>query len=87
MASEYIKKDNQCIPIGGKADIVDGKKIKAGCWYIVENSKWVQVDFTDGIFARVISNKKDVKKVKTDGGKVLFVVIKVHGETCKRERI
>ena len=73
MASEYIKKDDELIPIGGKADIVDGKKIKAGSWYIVENAEWVEVDFTDGIFSRVISDKKGVKKVKTDNGDVLFI--------------
>ena len=91
MASEYIKKDDELIPIGGKADIVDGKKIKAGSWYIVENAEWVEVDFTDGIFSRVISDKKGVKKVKTDNGDVLFVVSddkgnSAHGETIKEAR-
>jgi len=91
MASEYIKKDEKYIPIGGKADIVDGKKLKSGCWYIVENGKWVEVDFSDGIFSRVISNKSGVKKAKTDDGKVLFVVSdengnSAHGETIKEAR-
>jgi hypothetical protein len=74
-----------------KADIVDGKKIKADSWYIVESSKWVEVDFTDNIFSRVISNKAGVKKVKTDNGKILFVVHdengnSAHGETIKQAR-
>jgi hypothetical protein len=89
MASEYIIKDGKCIPVGGKADIVDGKILKADCWYIVENGKWVQVDFTDGIFSRVISNRKGVKKVKTDNGQILFVVSddkgnSAHGETIAK---
>jgi hypothetical protein len=91
MASEYVKKDGKLIPIGGKADIVDGKKLKAGCWYIVEDGKWVEVDFSDNIFSRVISNKAGVKKVKTDDGKVLFVVHdengnSAHGKTIKEAR-
>ena len=91
MASEYIIKDRKYIPIGGKADLVDGKKIKAGCWYIVEDGKWVEVDFTDNIFSRVISNKAGVKKVKTEQGKVLFVVSddngnSSHGETIAKAR-
>jgi hypothetical protein len=91
MASEYIKKDDKLIPIGGKADIVDGKKLKAGSWYIVENGAWQEVDFSDGIFSRVISNKAGVKKVKTEDGKVLYVVGDengnfAHGETIKEAR-
>ena len=74
MTSEYIIKDGEYIPIGGKADIVDGKKIKVDCWYIVENGEWVEVDFTDGVFSRLISNKKGIKKVKTDNGDILFLV-------------
>ena len=89
MASEYIIKDGKYIPVGGKADIVDDIKIKADCWYIVENGKWIQVDFTDNIFSRVISNKKGVKKVKTDNGQILFVVSddkgnSAHGETIAK---
>ena len=34
MASEYVKKDEKFIPVGGKADLIDGKKLKANCWYI-----------------------------------------------------
>ena len=91
MASEYIIEYGKKIPIGGKADIVDGKKLKAGRWYIVENSEWVEVDFTDGMFSRVISNKSGVKKVKTDNGKILFIVSdengnSAHGETIKQAR-
>ena len=91
MASEYVKKDNKFIPIGGKADIVDGKKLKAQIWYIVENAKWAEVDFTDNIFSYVLSNKAGVKKVKTEQGKILFVVSdsngnSSHGETIAKAR-
>jgi hypothetical protein len=91
MASEYIFKDGSYIPIGGKANIVDGKKLKSGCWYIVESGDWVEVDFTDGIFSRVISNKSGVKKVKTDDGKTLYIVSDkngnhAHGKTIKEAR-
>jgi hypothetical protein len=91
MASEYIIKDNKVIPIGGKADIVDGEKLKADRWYIVENSEWVEVDFTDGIFSYVLFNKKGVKKVKTEQGNILFVVSddngnSAHGKTLKEAR-
>ena len=91
MASEYVIKDGKQIPVGGKADIVDGKTIKPGCWYIVESGKWVEVDFTDGVFSRVISNRAGVKKVKTENGKVLYVVSddngnSAHGETIAKAR-
>jgi hypothetical protein len=91
MASEYAKVDGKFIPIGGKADIVDGKKIKANQWYIVEGGKWTAVDFSDGIFSRVISNKAGVKKVKTDNGDILYVVHdengnSAHGKTIKEAR-
>ena len=91
MASEYIKKDNELIPVGGKADIVDGKILKPNRWYIVEKGKWIEVDFTDGVFSYVLSNKKGVKKVKTDDGKTLYVVSddngdSAHGETIKKAR-
>ncbi len=87
MASEYVVKDGKAIPIGGKADIVDGKKLKAERWYIVEKAKWVEVDFSDGIFSRVISNKAGVKKVKTDDGKVLFVVSDENGNSAHGKTI
>ena len=91
MASEYIYKDGNCIPVGGKADIVDGKKIKASCWYIVEGGKWVEVDFSDGIFSRVISTRNGAKKIKTANGDVLYVVSdengnSAHGKTIKEAR-
>jgi hypothetical protein len=91
MASEYIIKDDKYIPIGGKADIVDGKKLKADSWYIVENGAWQEVDFTDDVFSRVISNKGGIKKVKTDNGKVMFIVGDengnfAHGDTIKEAR-
>jgi len=91
MASEYVKKDGIYIPVGGKADLVDGKKIKANQWYIVEGGKWVAVDFTDNIFAYVLSNKAGVKKVKTENGKILFIVTddnsnSAHGETIAEAR-
>ena len=88
MASEYNKDG---VPLGGKADLVDGKILKPNCWYIVEKGKWVEADFTDGIFSYVLSNKKGVKKVKTEQGKVLFVVQdengnSAHGETIAKVR-
>jgi hypothetical protein len=91
MASEYAKKDGKLVPVGGKADLVDGKKLKADRWYIVEDGKWVEVDFSDGIFSRVLPNKSGVKKVKTEDGKVLFVVSddngnSAHGQTIKEAR-
>jgi hypothetical protein len=91
MASEYAKKDGKLVPVGGKADLVDGKKLKADRWYIVEGGKWVEADFSDGIFSRVLSNKSGVKKVKTEDGKVLFVVSddngnSAHGQTIKEAR-
>ena len=91
MASEYIIKDGQTIPVGGKADLVDGKKIKANQWYIVEEGNWVAVDFTDNIFTRVISVRNGVKKVKNDNGKILFIVSDdngnhAHGETIAEAR-
>ena len=91
MASEYIKKDDKLIPIGGKADLVDGKKIKPQHWYIVEGGEWIEVDFTDGLFTRVLSNKRGVKKVKTDSGDILFIVSdangnSAHGKTSKEAK-
>jgi len=87
MASEYIKNNGKFIPVGGKADIVDGKKLKADRWYIVEGGKWVEVDFTDNVFSRVISVRSGVKKVKTDNGKVLFVVSDTNGNSAHGETI
>lgn len=87
MASEYVKRDGKYIPIGGKAGIVDGDILKSDCWYIVEGGEWVEVDFTDGMFAYVISNKKGVKKVKTEQGKVLYIVSDEHGNSAHGETI
>ena len=91
MASEYVKKDNKYVPIGGKADIVDGKILKPSRWYIVENGEWAEVDFTDDIFSYVLSSKTGVKKVKTDNGDILFIVTdnegnSAHGKTIKEAR-
>ena len=91
MASEFVKKDDKYIPVGGKADLVDGKILKPNCWYIVEKGKWVEVDFTDNVFTYVLSNKKGVKKVKNEQGKILFVVSddkgnSAHGETIAKAR-
>jgi hypothetical protein len=91
MASEYVIKDGKHIPVGGRADLVDGKKIRANSWYIVEGGEWVEVDFSDNIFSRVLSNKGGVKKVKTEDGKILFVVSdengnSAHGKTIKEAR-
>ena len=74
MCSEYKKnKRGQYSPVGGFAKIVDGKNIKPDCWYICEEGKPTEVDFTDNVFSRVISTKqvKDiiVKEVIVDGKK------------------
>ena len=91
MASEYVRKGDDLVPVGGKAEIIDGKKLKPNRWYIVENSEWVEVDFTDNVFSYVLSNGNGVKKVKTEQGKVLYVVTdangnSAHGETIKKAR-
>ena len=87
MCSEY---SDDGVPLGGKADIVDGKKLKAGSWYIVEGGEWVEVDYTDGIFTRVISSRSGVKKVKDDNGNILYIVTSgehsAHGKTAKEAR-
>ena len=78
-------------PVGGKADLVDGEKLKPNCWYIVEGGEWVEIDFSDGVFTRVIATKGNVKKVKADNGDVLYVVrdengTTAHGKTIKDAR-
>jgi len=87
MASEFDKNGK---PIGGKADLIDGKKLKPQQWYIVENYEWVAVDYTDGIFTRVISVKNGVKKVKNDNGDILYIVSSdahsAHGKSIKEAR-
>jgi hypothetical protein len=70
---------------------VDGKKIKPDQWYIVENGKWVAVDFTDCVFTYVISEKKNTKKLRTNNGDVLYLVadtdgVSAHGKTIKEAR-
>lgn len=91
MASEYIIEGGKHIPVGGKANLVDGKKIKANCWYIVESAKWIEVDFSDNIFSRVLSTRSGVKKVRTEDNRVLFLVSddngnNAHGETIAEAR-
>ena len=49
------------------------------------------MDYSDDIFSRVISTRNGVKKVRTDDGKVLFVVSDengnfAHGETIAEAR-
>ena len=88
MASEYTRKHGKLIPVGGKADIVDGKKLKPNAYYIVECGEWVEVDFTDGVFSRVISSKKGIKKIKSDNGDIAYIVAdpegnSAHGKTLK----
>lgn len=88
MCSEY--RENGA-PVGGLCDIVDGKKLKPGTWYIVENMKWVEVDFTDNIFSYVLSTKGNIKKVKRDSGEVNYIVTDgngnyAHGETIKEAK-
>jgi len=87
MCSEYDKGGK---PLGGKADLIDGKTLKPDCWYIVENAEWVEVDLTDGIFNRVISTRNGVKKLKNDDGKISYLVTdgdkSAHGKTIKEAR-
>ena len=87
MASEYAKQDGKFIPVGGKADLVDGKTLKPQRWYIVQNAQWVEVDFTDDIFSYVLSTRKGVKKVKTEDGKVLFIVSDEQGNSAHGQSI
>jgi hypothetical protein len=87
MASEYVGDE----PVGGLAALVDGKVLKPQCWYIVEKGKWVEVDFTDGVFAYVLKTTRGVKKVLTQAGDVLYVVGDgngnfAHGATIKAAR-
>jgi hypothetical protein len=43
MASEYVLRDGEAVPVGGLAGIVDGVTLKPGCWYAVEGGQWVEV--------------------------------------------
>jgi hypothetical protein len=87
MCSEYDKNGK---PLGGKADLVDGKKLKANHWYAVKNGNWIEVDFTDGMFFYVISTKGSVKKLKNDDGEISYLVSEgdkhAHGNTIKEAR-
>jgi hypothetical protein len=87
MCSEY---DDNFKPVGGLCAVVDGKTIKTQTWYIVEKNKWVEVDFTDNVFSYVLSSKSGVKKLKTEHGKILYVVtsgeFSAHGKTIKEAR-
>ena len=87
MASEYVRKNGKLIPVGGRADLVDGKTLKPGRWYIVEQGEWVEVDFSDGIFTYVLSSKGNVKKVKTEEGKILYVASDENGNTAHGKTI
>jgi len=87
MASEYAKRGDKVIPIGGRADLVDGKTLKPNRWYIVEGGKWVEVDYSDKIFGYVLSNKGGIKKIRTDGKEILYVVSDENGNTAHGETI
>ena len=88
MCSEFNKEGK---PLGGKADIVDGVKIKSDTWYSVLDAKWTEVDLTDGIFSYVVSVKGSVKKLKNTNGELSYLVSdnegnSAHGETIKDAR-
>jgi hypothetical protein len=88
MCSEFDKKGK---PLGGKADIVDGVKIKSDTWYSVLNAKWVEVELTDGIFSYVVSVKGNIKKLKNTNGGLSYLVSdgqgnSAHGKTIKNAR-
>ena len=89
MCAEYKEVEGEYIPVGGKADIIDGVKLKENCYYIVEGGEWVEVDFSDGIFSYVLSTKGNVKKVKLDNVNVMYVVTSeesgktAHGKSIK----
>ena len=87
MASEYAKRGDKTIPIGGRADLVDGKTLKPNRWYIVEGGKWVEVDYSDKIFGYVLSNRGGIKKIRTDGKEILYVVSDENGNTAHGETI
>ena len=87
MCSEFKKEKEYYTPIGGKANIVDGEILKPNRWYIVKDDEWVEVDFTDNIFSYVLSNKGNVKKVRTEEGNILFVVSDENGNTAHGKTI
>ena len=86
MCSEYSREYK---PIGGLCAIVDGEKIKVNQWYIVKDGKWVAVDFSDGIFSYVISERKGIKKLKFENGAISYLATSdcgkytAHGKTAK----
>lgn len=82
MASEYAVRNNKFVAVGGKADLVDGKRLKSQQWYIVEGGKWVAVDLTDGVFSYLVSSRNGVKKVRTEDGKVMYVVSDGNGNSA-----
>jgi hypothetical protein len=87
MCSEY--RDGK--PVGGLAALVDGAILKPQCWYIVEQGRWVEVDFTDNVFSYVLKTTRGVKKVRTPEGAILYVVgdgngNHAHGTTIKAAR-
>ena len=85
MCSEYQKnKLGDYEPIGGFSMLVDGKNIKENTWYICENGKPTEVDFTDGVFSRVISTRQSgdftIKRIIIDSQKTQsYVVIRADG--------
>ena len=88
MCSEF---DRNGKPLGGKADLVDGNKIKPDTWYSVFDGKWIEVDLTDGIFNYVVSVKGGVKKLKNTHGELSYLVSdgqgnSAHGKTIKEAR-
>jgi len=88
MCSEFDKEGK---PLGGKADIVDGNKIKSGTWYSVLDGDWIEVDLTDNIFNYVLSVKGSVKKLKSPNGELCYLVFdadgnSAHGKTIKDAR-
>jgi len=88
MCSEFDKNGK---PLGGKADIVDGAKIKPDTWYSVFDAKWTEVDLTDGVFSYVVSVKGNVKKLKNNNGELSYLVSdnegnSAHGKTIKDAR-
>ncbi len=88
MCSEFDKNGK---PLGGKADLVNGVKIKADTWYSVLDAKWVEFDLTDGIFSYVVSVKGTVKKLKNSNGELSYLVSddqgnSAHGKTIKEAR-
>ncbi len=92
MCSEYSQNEKgEYRPVGGFVLLVDGNQIKPNCWYICKNGQPTEVDFTDGVFSRVISTRHvgdfTIKRIIIDGQKTQsYLVIRAdgiaaHGET------